>query len=242
MALGGTRRLEFGRVVPSEQNGSRSLAENTKSSSHTLGVVHWSDYRVLDSEWSASVAPSRPRLVSSIRTRRPSRLAPRVRAQLRRRPAPSTAAETDPTRALFQTNHCRRSCPVPLLSQAMESNRWNPTLRLRPDGSRVAAAAAKRQPLDYFDGVSLAHRCLCRPHRPTRSPPPPEDHIRGRRPRYPHGRPVPSVRHPVGSPRQNRGGAANGLAFRAFRRERTPQGLCALAQGAHGRWNHGAGS
>src|SRR2546426_10612318 len=110
---GGTRGLEFGRVVSSGGNGSRNLAENTKSSSHTLGVVHWSNYRLLDTEWSASVAPSRPRLVSSIRTRRPFRLAPRVRAQLRRRLAPSTAAETDPSRALFQANHCRRSCPVP---------------------------------------------------------------------------------------------------------------------------------
>src|SRR3989442_15573055 len=197
MALGGTRRLEFGRVVPSEQNGSRSLAENTKSSSHTLGVVHWSKNRLLDSQRSASVAPSRRRLVSCLRTRSPYRLAPRVRVQLRRRLAPSTAAETDPSRALFQTKHRCRSRPVPLLSQAMESNRWNPTLRLRPNGSRVAAAAAKRQPLDYFDGVSLAHRCLCRPHRPTRSPAPPENHIRGRRPRNPLGRPVPSVRHPV---------------------------------------------
>src|SRR5437870_11134997 len=107
MALGGTRRLEFGRVVPSEQNGSRSLAENTKSSSHTLGVVHWSNYRLLDSEWSASIAPSRPRLVSRIRTRRPSGLARRVRAQLCRLLAPSMAAETDSSRALFQPNHRR---------------------------------------------------------------------------------------------------------------------------------------
>src|SRR2546426_2919979 len=93
---GGTRGLEFGRVVSSGGNGSRSLAENTKSSSHTLGVVHWSKYRLLDSQRSASVAPSRRRLVSSSRTRRPSRLAPRVRVQLRRRLAPSTASETDP--------------------------------------------------------------------------------------------------------------------------------------------------
>src|SRR2546428_599665 len=242
LALEGQGVLNSGGLYPPEENGSRSLAENTKSSSHSLGVRHWSNYRLLDSEWSTSVAPSRPRLVSSIRTRRPSRLALRVRAQLRRLLAPSTAAETDPGRALFQTNHCWRSCPVPLLSQAMESNRWNPTLRLRPSGPRVAAAAAKRQSLDYFDGVSLAHRCFCRPHSPTRSRPPPEDHIRGRRPRHPHGRPVPSVRHPVGWSRQNRGSAANGLAFRAFRREATPQGLCALAEGAHGRWNHGAGS
>src|SRR2546428_12952077 len=116
MALGGTRRLEFGRVVPSEQNGSRSLAENTKTSSHTLGVVHWSNYRLLDSEWSASVAPSRPHLVGSNGTRRASRLAPRVRAQLRHRLAPPTAAEADPHRAPFQTNHCRSTCPVPILS------------------------------------------------------------------------------------------------------------------------------
>src|SRR5437899_442964 len=242
LALAGQGILNSGGLYRPEENGSGNLAENSKSSSLTLGVVHWSNYRLLDTEWSASVAPSRPRLVSSIRTRRPFRLAPRVRAQLRRRLAPSTAAETDPSRALFQANHCRRFRPVPLLSQAMESNRWNPTLRLRPNSSRVAAAAAERQYLDCFDGVSLAHGCFCRPHSPTRSRPPPENHIRGRRPRYPHGRPVPSVRHPVGWPRQNRGCAANGLAFRAFRREATPQGVCALAEGSHGRWNHGAGS
>src|SRR5438445_11835626 len=196
LALAGQAGLNSGGLYPSEANGSRSLAESPKSSSHTLGVVHWSNDRVLDSQWSASVAPSRPRLVSSIRTRRPSRLAPRVRAQLRRLLAPSTAAETDPSRALFQTNHCWRSCPVPLLRQAMESNRWDPTLRLRPDGSRVGPAAAKRQSPDYFDGVSLAHRCFCRPHSPTRSRPPPENHIRGRRPGYTSAGPVPSVLHP----------------------------------------------
>ena len=234
--------MNSGGLYRPEENGSGNLAENSKSSSLTLGVVHWSNYRLLDSQWSTSVAPSRPRLVSSIRTRRPSRLAPRVRAQLRRRLAPSTAAETDPSKALFQTNHCWRSPPLPLLSQAMESNRWNPPVRLRPGRSRVAAASPKRQSRDYFDGVSLAHGCFCRPHRPTRSRPPPENHIRGRRPRYPHERPVPSVRHPVGWSRQNRGRAANGLAFRGFRRGATPQGLCALAEGAHGRWNHGTGS
>src|SRR5207249_10444516 len=59
----------------------------------------------------------------------------------------------------------------------------------------------KRQSLEYFDGVSLAQRCFCRLHCPTRSRPPPENLIRGRRPRYPHGGPVPSVRHPLGGSR-----------------------------------------
>src|SRR5438445_3832896 len=150
LALAGQAGLNSGGLYPSEENGSRSLAESPKSSSHTLGVVHWSNDRVLDSQWSASVAPSRPRLVSSIRTRRPSRLAPRVRAQLRRLLAPSTAAETDPSKALFQTNYCWRSPPLPLLSQAMDSNRWNRPVRLRPGRSRLAAASPKRQSRDYF--------------------------------------------------------------------------------------------
>src|SRR5438552_12195337 len=80
LALAGQGVLNSGGLYPPEENGSRSLAENTKSSSHTLGVVHGSDHRLLDPEWSASVVLCRPRLVSSIWTRRPSRLAPRVRA------------------------------------------------------------------------------------------------------------------------------------------------------------------
>src|SRR3989449_9499264 len=90
LALEGQGVLNSDGLYPPEENGSRSLAENTKSSSHILGFVHWSNYRLLDSEWSAPVAPGRPRLVSSIRIRRPSRLAPRVRLQLCRRLAPST--------------------------------------------------------------------------------------------------------------------------------------------------------
>src|SRR3989449_803340 len=88
LALEGQGVLNSGGLYPPEENGSRSLAEITKSSSHTLSVVHWSNYRLLDSEWSASVAPSRPGLAGRSRTRRPSRLAPRVRVQLRRRQAP----------------------------------------------------------------------------------------------------------------------------------------------------------
>src|SRR5207302_523952 len=57
LALAGQGILNSGGLYRPEENGSGNLAENSKSSSLTLGVVHWSNYRLLDSQWSTSVAP-----------------------------------------------------------------------------------------------------------------------------------------------------------------------------------------